>query len=150
MSVASFREMTRHIREMAGGPVGDVLIHQLGISNGKGIAQSIESVFGTRPSREELEEFLHLIRAAGWGVETLKEIDYEASTAKVQVANCTECSFYDKSSKPQSQFVRGSYEAQFGHLFGKTVDTEEVLCIAKGDAVCEFTVGPRHGQSERR
>lgn len=147
MSVASFREMIRHIREIVGDPVADVLIHQLGIANGKGIAQGIESVFGRRPSREELEEFLHLIRAAGWGVETLKEIDYEASTARIQVANCTECSFYPKSSKPQSQFVRGSYEASFRHLFGKSVDTDEVLCVAKGDAVCEFTVKPHHGQS---
>ena len=147
LSVASFREMIRHIREIMGDHAGDVLLHQLGIANGKGIAQTIESIFGTRPNKEELEEFLHLIRTAGWGVETLKEIDYEASAAKVQVADCTECSFYPKSSKPQSQFVRGSYEATFGHLFEKPVDTEEVLCIAKGDAVCEFTVKPRPGQA---
>jgi predicted hydrocarbon binding protein len=136
--------MFRHVREIVGvGSVGDVLIHQLGIANGKGIAQNMESLFGKRPRREELEEYLHLIRAAGWGVETLKELDYEASTATIQLAHCTECSFYSQSSKPQSQFVRGSYSAQFSWLFDKPVDVEEVHCIAKGDSVCEFVVKPR-------
>jgi len=144
MSVASVKEMFRHVREIVGaGSVGDVLIHQLGIANGKGIWQAIESLFGKRPSREALEEFLHLIRAAGWGVETLKELDYEASTARIQLAYCTECSFYSQSSRPQSQFVRGSYSAQFSGLFGKPVDVEEVHCIAKGDNICEFIVKPR-------
>ena len=144
ISAASLKEMFRHIRELLGtGSVGDILIHQLGIANGRGIGQSIASVFGKRPSRGELEEFFHLLRAAGWGVETLKEFDYETSTARVQVANCTECSFYSQASQPQSQFVRGSYEAQFTAIFGKPVDVEEVLCTAKGDSICEFVVKPR-------
>ena len=148
MSVASVKEMFNHVREIVGtGSVGDVLIHQLGIANGKGIGESIESLFGKRPSREELEEYLHLIRVAGWGVETLKELDFETSTARIQVAHNVECSFYSQSSKPQSQFVRGSYEAQFSRLFGKKVDAEEVSCIGKGDAVCEFIVKPRENSA---
>jgi len=144
MSVASVKEMFSHLREIVGeGSVGDVLIHQLGIANGKGIWQAIESLFGKRPSIEALEEFLHLIRAAGWGVETLKELDYQTSTARIQLANSAECSFYSHSSKPQSQFVRGSYSAQFSGLFGKPVDVEEVHCSAMGESVCEFIVKPR-------
>lgn len=148
ISAASLKEMFRHIREILGtGSVGDIVIHQLGIANGKGIGESIVSVFGKRPSRQELEEYFHLLRAAGWGVETLKEFDYETSTARVQVANCTECSFYIQASKPQSQFVRGSYEAQFSAVFEKPVDVEEVHCIAMGDTVCEFVVKPRESTS---
>ena len=144
MSVASMREMFRHAKEIVGDSAGDVLIHQLGLANGKGVASGIESVFGKRPTREELEEYLHLIRAAGWGVETLKELDYEGATARVQLAQSTECSFYTRSSKAQSQFVKGSYEAQFSALFGKPVVAEEVLCVGKGDLVCEFVVKPRN------
>jgi predicted hydrocarbon binding protein/predicted amino acid-binding ACT domain protein len=144
MSVASLREIFRHLREILGtGPVGDVLIHQLGIGNGKGIGQTIQSLFGKRPNREELEEYLHLIRTAGWGVETLKELDYENSAARIQLAQSTECGFYDNSSKPQSQFVRGTYEATFSALFEKPVNAEEVRCISKGDGVCEFVIKPR-------
>ena len=121
----------------------DVLFHQMGIANGNGIWKGIESTLGGKPSRENLEEFFHLIRMAGWGVETLKEIDYEASTARLQLAQSAECSFHGQSSSPQSQFVRGSYQAVFSGLFGKPVDVEEVRCIAKGDSVCEFVVKPR-------
>jgi len=143
MSAASVKEIFGHIREiLGGGRAADVLIHQMGIANGYGISEGIQSMFGKRPSREMVEEFFHLIRGAGWGVETLEEFDYEASTARVRVANCAECAFYGHSSNPQSQFVRGTYSGVFQRLFEKPVTAKEVSCIAKGDAYCEFEVKP--------
>jgi len=142
-SVDSMIKVFRHMKEMLGDKVADVMIHQMGISSGEGIYEGFESLFGKANGREEVEEFLHVVRAAGWGWETLKEFDVETSTTRIELAHNAECSSYGQVSIPQSQFVRGTYSAFFSSLFGKHVDAEEVRCVAKGDSVCEFLLKPR-------
>lgn len=141
LSVDSMAAIFRHIREMLGaGTAANVIIHQMGIATGKEIYGGFESRFGKNAPREVLEEFLHFVRAAGWGWETLKELDVQGSTARVEFAHNAECSSYDRASTPQSQFVRGTYSGFFSGLFGRPVQAEEGRCIAKGDIFCEFVV----------
>lgn len=143
LSIGSMAALFRHVKEMFGaGPAADIIIHQMGLSVGKEIYEGFESQFGKNVSREVLEEYLHIVRAAGWGWETLKELDTQASSARVEFAHNAECLSYQRASKPQSQFVRGTYAGFFSGLFDKRATAEEVRCVAKGDTVCEFVLKP--------
>lgn len=143
LSTDSMVSMFRHVKEILGaGAAADVIIHQMGISVGKAISGAFESRFGKGASREVLEEYLHLVRATGWGCETLKELNVQSSTARIELAHNAECSSYEHASRPQSQYVRGIYGGFFSGLFGKSVNAEEVRCLAKGDPVCEFVLKP--------
>jgi predicted hydrocarbon binding protein len=143
VTVDSMMTVFRHMREMLGEKVACVVIHQMGVSSGEAIYRAFEARFGRQASREELEEFLHLVRCTGWGWETLTELHMETSTAKVTFAGSVECLFFSGSSQPQSQFVRGTYSGFFSGLFGKIVEADEVRCVAKGDSICEFLLKPR-------
>jgi len=142
-SVDAMKNVFQHLKSMLGPKVADVMIHQMGVSSGEGIYRGFELQFGKEATREQLEEFLHLVRATGWGCETLAELDSEASTARIKFANSVECPTNSSNSRAQSQFIRGTYSAFFSGFFGKPVEAEEVHCVAKGDAVCEFLLKPR-------
>lgn len=142
-SIDSMTALFRHLKDMFGaGTAAGVIIHQMGLSVGKEIYGGFESRFGKSVSRDVLEEYLHLVRAAGWGWETLKELDVETSSARVEFAHNAECLSYVQGLAPQSQFVRGIYSGFFSGLFGRHVNAEEVRCVAKGDTVCEFLLKP--------
>ena len=134
----------RHVREILGtGSAADVIIHQMGLSNGKEMYGAFESRFGKGAPQQVLVEYLHLIRAAGWGCETLTEFDVNRATVRIELDHCVECSIYESSKTPRSQFVRGTYSAFFSGFFGRPVDAEEVRCIACNDNVCEFLLKPQ-------
>jgi len=142
-SVDSMISIFRHMKEMLGDKVAVVLIHQMGISAGEGIYRGFEIRFGKGASREALEEFLHSVRASGWGCETLKALNVENSNAVIEFTHSAECSSYSHEATPQSQFIRGTYSGFFSGFFGKHIDADEVRCVAKGDPACEFALNPR-------
>ena len=122
------------------GESASIFLYYLGFSGGSYLAKMISEKTSLN-GRKGLIEILKLIQALGLGkIELVKYDIFPKIDIKIRVYDSIECSAFEKSSKPVSQFVRGYLAGLLAEQTGKEVEVIEEKCIAVGDKYCEFHI----------
>lgn len=127
-----------------GGPAAGVLLYEMGEAAGRSTYQFVKDMVGEEAIKQELEQWVNLFRATGWGIVRLERVDCETNQASLEVRANFECVHYKgKSSDARGHFLRGFIVGWFSEVFGKRMTAQESSCVAKGDESCRFTVSQR-------
>jgi predicted hydrocarbon binding protein len=123
----------------AEGKAGRTLLYSMGEAAGRNFHKGIASQIGSETVRSHLKDIIALHKAQGWGDFKLISVDLEKATALARAHDNFECApFEGTRSSPQSDFVRGHLAGIFSEVFSRKVEVTETLCVARGDAYCQF------------
>ena len=138
----TFTSLLGRVRTILGtGPVAGVLLHEMGLSSGKAAYQTLKTRMGEKGLKEQVKQLFGLYGAAGWGVATISDLDFEAKHAVIKIDENFECLPHKgRESEAYSHFLRGDISGFISGVFGTRVRCVETLCIAKGDKSCEFSI----------
>ena len=132
-------------REIFGaeGPLGKVLLHQMGRAGGQSSLKAFSETMGRDRIREQLPNIMNMYAAGGWGIFKLMEVDFDRGVAVVQAFENFECATHrGKGGEPYSQYVRGDLAGLFSEVFDKKVDAVETQCVVQGAPFCRFEIAP--------
>ncbi|MGA3109798.1 MAG: V4R domain-containing protein [Candidatus Bathyarchaeia archaeon] len=132
-------------REIFGaeGPLGKVLLHQMGRAGGQSSLKAFSETMGRDRIREQLPNIMNMYAAGGWGIFKLMEVDFDRGVAVVQAFENFECTTHrGKGGEPYSQYVRGDLAGLFSEVFDKKVDAVETQCVVQGASFCRFEIAP--------
>lgn len=145
MRTGSFASMfTRIIGMFGDGAAARVVIYQMGEAAGRAMMKELVDELGAALVREELRSIIGLYSSYGWGVFNLVSLDLDKIRAEIRARDNFECSNFDKSTVPRSNFVRGHIAGWFSELVGSRVEVAEEYCVSKGDPFCYFVAQHPH------
>jgi len=128
------------------GSGAHAILFDMGKQAGKTAAEKLMNDYGLR-GRDVVEAFLALHEAAGWFDYEVVKYDEGALEFVIRLYDNFECvPFKGKKDRPVSHLVRGELAGLFSSLFKRDFKVDEVMCLAKGDPYCEFTIMPREGR----
>jgi len=79
----------------------------------------------------------------GWGKFRLVELDAASKRLVIEVEDSAFAEAYaqdEPSPLPVCHMIRGVLAGMAAGIFGGDVDSEEVMCVAKGDPTCRFVI----------
>lgn len=124
------------------------LLYQGGFTGGSLSARRYREVFGYS-DREIVDFMCRMGGEIGWGRFELKTLDAARGELVVEVARSPFAEAYGPATVGVCHLIRGVLGGLGAGIFGKPVHAEEVLCLAKGDAVCKFVISsPCHPHGE--
>ncbi len=122
------------------GSAGEAMLYYQGFYIGAKIYGLYANMAGSENPEDLTEVVKAMLMTLGWAIIDDVEVDVKKGTAKVRILENFECEIGKGYGKPYSQFLRGAIAGMFAKFFRKDVKVQEVKCIAKGDAYCEFAV----------
>jgi predicted hydrocarbon binding protein len=128
------------------GPVAKRQIYEAGFSSGKIAGDKMREFFGG--GIDQIKKHLDLIKNMGWG--KVKEITYDDASGKITIdfnrtweaAGYGEIGAGKKQKTATCILCAGLYAGAASGAFDKTYESQEVLCVSKGDPVCRFEFTP--------
>ena len=128
------------------GPVAKRQIYEAGFTSGKMAGDRMREFFGG--GIEQIKKHLDLIKNMGWG--RLKSIEHDDASGKILVEfyKTREAAGYGELHPGEKQkaatcvLCAGLYAGAATGAFEKMYESEEVLCVSKGDPVCRFEFTP--------
>jgi predicted hydrocarbon binding protein/ACT domain-containing protein len=130
----------------ADGKAGKAIVYGMGEAAGRTFYRGIARQIKTETIKSRLKDVVGLDTAQGWGDFRLTSMDLNKTTASVTVLNGFECVRLQGADSPSAtstcDFVRGHLAGLFSEMFGKRMDASETLCVARGDAKCQFEIVP--------
>jgi predicted hydrocarbon binding protein len=133
-----FSDMFRRLGEMF-GTGGESIVFEEGEATGENDGRKLVEIFGADGAMANTPELSMLYLTLGWGRPELVRFNPAPFSATIRLFDSFECSG-QKSTKPNSQFIRGHMTGLINVLFGKRVKTVETKCRALGDECCEFVL----------
>lgn len=133
-----FSDMFKRLGEMFGSG-GEAIVFEEGEATGENDGRRLIEIFGAEGAMSSTPELSMLYLSLGWGRPELVRFNPMPFGATIRLYDSFECTG-QKSSKPNSQFIRGHMTGLINVLFGKHVHTLETKCRALGDECCEFVL----------
>ncbi len=133
-----FSDMFKRLGEMFGSG-GQAIIFEEGEATGESDARRLIEIFGNDLAQQSTPELSMLYLSLGWGQPELVRFNPQPFSATIRLFDSFECSG-QKSSKANSQFIRGHMVGLIDVLFEKHVKCTETKCLALGDECCEFVL----------
>lgn len=133
-----FGDMFKRLGEMFGSG-GEAIVFEEGEATGESDGRRLIEIFGKDTAQQSIPELSMLYLSLGWGRPELIRFNPQPFGATIRLFDSFECSG-QKSSKPNSQFVRGHMTGLINVLFEKQVKCKETKCLAQGDECCEFVL----------
>jgi len=133
-----FGVMFKRLGEMFGSG-GEAIVFEEGEATGESDARRLVEIFGKDLAQQSIPELSMLYLSLGWGRPELLRFNPKPFSATIRLFDSFECSG-QKSSKANSQFVRGHMTGLINVLFEKHVKCKETKCLALGDECCEFVL----------
>lgn len=133
-----FGDMFRRLGEMF-GTGGEAIIFEEGEATGESDGRRLVEVFGKSLAQQSIPELTMLYLTLGWGQPELVRFNPSPFHATLRIYNSFEC-LGQKSTKPNSNFIRGHLAGLINVLFSKHVKCRETKCMALGDESCEFEI----------
>jgi predicted hydrocarbon binding protein len=128
------------------GTAGEAFLYyngfEIGMTGGKSHLGMAAELVVKDPARVFNVVSADLFSSIGYGVMEPLKVSAEPPYALVRVRSSFECEVAPKTGKAFSQMVRGMIAGVFSALFGTRMAVEEVKCLAKRDAYCEFEAKP--------
>ena len=121
------------------GTGANVILYELGVASGESDARALEASVGKDLTMALLVDLGFLYAAEGWGLPDVQELSLDPFKATTRFHDCFECA-HQKSSSPNSQYLRGHLVGLAGTLLGKKFTCEETKCLFMGDEYCEFVM----------
>jgi len=139
-------ETLRSLQEASAGELGapksaDMLFAG-GFTGGKLSGQRYKQALGLT-SAEAAEFMCRMGGEIGWGRFRLVELDEARIRLVVEVEHSPFAAGYDEPTQAGvCHLTRGVLSGLAAGLFGVEVESTEVQCLAKGDPLCRFDIGP--------
>jgi predicted hydrocarbon binding protein len=133
-----FSRMIERIREVF-GTGGEVIAYEFGKELGRDTVREFKGVWHGKLLDGHFGQFLNIYSAFGWGIAKAKHGSPSKLPMVVQLEDSFECGGRE-ATRPASNLVRGHLAGAMSEITGNDAFCEETKCIAKGDALCEFTV----------
>ena len=133
-----FGDMFKRLGEMFGSG-GEAIVFEEGEATGENDARRLVEIFGAEGAMGSTPELAMLYLTLGWGRPELVRFNPVPFGATIRLYDSFECSG-QKSTKANSQFIRGHMTGLINVLFGKRVKNVETKCLALGDECCEFVL----------
>lgn len=135
MSCETFLRMQKGAEEMLGSDGAAVLFYEAGKKSGENWIKRFNEEWELEDQRF-IEAVQNHFADVGWGKFSI----INGEEIVVRVENSFISNGYGKSDKPVCHFLRGYNAGLAETLSGKSIDSEEVRCAAKGDDCCEFVM----------
>ncbi len=136
-----FGDMFRRLGEMF-GTGGEAIVFEEGEATGESDAHRLLEVFGRDMAQRSIPELSMLYLTLGWGRPELVRFNPSPFGATIRLFNSFECSG-QKSTKQNSNFIRGHMTGLINVIFGTRVHCTETKCLALGDECCEFELSEK-------
>jgi len=128
------------------GPVAKRQVYEAGFSSGKIAGDKMREFFGG--GIDQIKKHLDLIKNMGWG--KVKSVEHDDASGKITIDfyKTWEAAGYNELYPGKKQkaatciLCAGLYAGACSGAFEKMYETEEVLCVSKGDPVCRFEFTP--------
>jgi len=133
----TFSDLQKRLESLLSVSAASVLLVEVGRECGVRSCVRIKEKYGIE-GVELLAAITKLKREEAWGEFDFKGIDPEQKRGHVIVRECFEAKEYGRSTLPVCHFVKGYLQGVLSTVLKQGVILEEVLCLAKGDAHCEF------------
>ena len=95
-----------------------------------------------------IRAYAQIVGTRGWGITEIVEIDLEKGYMKARVKNPLIGSRDSKDAIVKDFISAGVFAGMLEFVTKKKLTCEETMCIAKGDAYCEFIVRPFESYSD--
>lgn len=135
MSSETFVRMQKGAEEMLGFDGAAVLYYEAGKKSGENWIKRFSEEWGLENQRF-IEAVQNHFADVGWGKFSIINGD----EIVVRVKNSFISNSYGESDRPVCHFLRGYNAGLAGAISGRSIDSEEVRCAAKGDDWCEFVM----------
>ncbi len=76
----------------------------------------------------------------GWGRFEVEKFDVDGKELVIRVRNSPFAEAYGTADEGVCHMIRGVMAGMAAGIFGSDVNSEETLCVAKGDALCRFVL----------
>ncbi len=136
-----FRDMFKRLGEIF-GTGGETIVFEEGEASGESDARRLLDVFGRDLAQQSVPELSFLYQTLGWGRPELVKFNAIPFSATIRLYDSFECAG-QKSTKPNSYFIRGHMTGLINILFKKKVTCVETKCSALGDDFCQFDLTER-------
>lgn len=124
-------------------PSGFAAVHyHAGKNTGVSIAEHLREKYGLE-KKDLILAFTQEMKATGWGIIEVHDIDSKRSSGTIIVKECFEAAAWRKKPYNVCHWTRGTLAGFMSTVFGKNLEVEEVKCLATGNEYCEFKIQSR-------
>jgi predicted hydrocarbon binding protein len=125
------------------GKAGRAIVFGMGEAAGRAAFRGIVNQIGAEIMKTQFRDLIQLYTTQGWGDFRLTGLDVNAMTARVDVFDSFESAHVQgavPSSVSTCDFLRGHLAGLFSERYGKRMDANETLCVARGHSHCQFDI----------
>ncbi len=138
----TFISMAERVRRELGS-AGEAILFYEGVAAGEALDREWRPLLPGFSREQMLASMLRVLRSLGWLNGEVVEWDESKPEIVVRAYDLFECCLVERKDRPNSQFFRGLLSGLVSSLLRRDMVAVETLCVAKGDAFCEFVVKPK-------
>jgi predicted hydrocarbon binding protein len=115
----------------------EAVLYAAGKKVGEKVTITLKEKYGV-PETELVNAILQACQATGWGIPSIKDIDYQKNEATLIVRECFEALSWKRKPYKTCHWTRGYFAGMMGVIFNELIEATETKCASMGDEYCMF------------